>query len=106
MTVRLHVPVFGKDLRFTASRIRFYLIDGTGVPSLAPKGKSTCCKSHNAAAEPVILSCTDCDVYLLQVGYIDDPRGPIGLAGIVVLALTAILILEVMDFVTALKARP
>lgn len=42
----------------------------------------------------------------LQVGYIDDPRGPIGLAGIVVLALTAILILEVLDFVHALKARP
>lgn len=41
-----------------------------------------------------------------QVGYIDDPRGPIGLAGVVVLALTAILILEVLDFVNALKARP
>ncbi len=41
----------------------------------------------------------------LQVGYIDDPRGPLGLAGVVVLALTAILILEVLDFVAALKAR-
>ena len=40
-----------------------------------------------------------------QVGYIDDPRGPIGLAGIVVLALTAILILEVLDFADALKSR-
>ncbi|KAL3141644.1 hypothetical protein ABBQ32_004873 [Trebouxia sp. C0010 RCD-2024] len=40
-----------------------------------------------------------------QVGYIDDPRGPLGLAGVVVLALTAILILEVLDFVAALKAR-
>ena len=40
----------------------------------------------------------------LQVGYIDDPRGPLGLAGVVVLALTAILILEVLDFVAALKA--
>jgi len=38
------------------------------------------------------------------VGYIDDPRGPLGLAGVVVLALTAILILEVLDFVAALKA--
>ena len=41
----------------------------------------------------------------LQVGYIDDPRGPLGLAGVVVLALTAILILEVLDFVAALKAH-
>ena len=41
----------------------------------------------------------------LQVGYIDDPRGPLGLAGIVILALTAILILEVLDFANALKAR-
>lgn len=40
-----------------------------------------------------------------QVGYIDDPRGPLGLAGVVVLALTAILILEVLDFVDALKAH-
>lgn len=40
-----------------------------------------------------------------QVGYIDDPRGPLGLAGTVVLALTAILILEVLDFVDALKAH-
>ncbi|KAA6417636.1 MAG: vacuolar transport chaperone [Trebouxia sp. A1-2] len=40
-----------------------------------------------------------------QVGYIDDPRGPLGLAGVVVLALTAILILEVLDFVAALKAH-
>lgn len=50
------------------------------------------------------LALTPCAA--LKVGYIDDPRGPIGLAGIVVLALTAILILEVMDFVQALKARP
>ena len=42
---------------------------------------------------------------LVQVGYIDDPRGPLGLAGVVVLALTAILILEVLDFVDALKSR-
>ena len=41
----------------------------------------------------------------LQVGYIDDPRGPLGLAGVVILALTAILILEVLDFVAALKAH-
>lgn len=40
-----------------------------------------------------------------QVGYIDDPRGPLGLAGVVVLALTAILILEILDFVAALKAH-
>ena len=52
-----------------------------------------------------------CDVLLtifninLQVGYIDDPRGPLGLAGVVVLALTAILILEILDFVAALKAH-
>ena len=43
--------------------------------------------------------------FVTQVGYIDDPRGPIGLAGIVVLALTAILILEVLDFADALKSR-
>ncbi len=49
----------------------------------------------------VSSSLTNC----LQVGYIDDPRGPLGLAGVVVLALTAILILEVLDFVAALKAH-
>lgn len=47
----------------------------------------------------VVVTC------LVQVGYIDDPRGPLGLAGVVVLALTAILILEVLDFVDALKSH-
>ena len=48
-----------------------------------------------------LLTGGDC----LQVGYIDDPRGPLGLAGVVILALTAILILEVLDFVAALRAH-
>ena len=34
-----------------------------------------------------------------QVGYIDDRFGPLGLAGVVVLALTAILIISLVDFV-------
>lgn len=59
------------------------------------------------AACAVVVTCL-CEVCLgdgLQVGYIDDPRGPLGLAGVVILALTAILILEVLDFVAALKAH-
>ena len=52
-----------------------------------------------------MLQFADRSLGKLQVGYIDDPRGPLGLAGVVVLALTAILILEVLDFVAALKAR-
>jgi len=39
-----------------------------------------------------------------QVGYIDDRWGPLGLAGVVALALTAILIISIADFVDQLKA--
>ena len=35
---------------------------------------------------------------LVQVGYIDDRFGPLGLAAVVVLALTAILIISIVDF--------
>ncbi|CAL8471696.1 g11238 [Coccomyxa elongata] len=38
-----------------------------------------------------------------QVGYIDDRFGPLGLAAVVVLALTAILIISVIDFVEQMK---
>ena len=38
----------------------------------------------------------------MQVGYIDDRFGPLGLAAVVVLALTAILIISVVDFVEQL----
>jgi hypothetical protein len=42
-----------------------------------------------------------------QVGYIDDRFGPLGLAAVVVLALTAILIISVVDFVDQLhRDRP
>lgn len=37
------------------------------------------------------------------MGYIDDRWGPLGLAGMVVLALSAILIISVADFVDQLK---
>lgn len=43
------------------------------------------------------------EVYSLQVGYIDDRFGPLGLAGVVVLALTAILIISIVDFVDQLN---
>jgi uncharacterized membrane protein YidH (DUF202 family) len=38
-----------------------------------------------------------------QVGYIDDPRGPLGLAAVVITALSAILILSIVDFVDSMK---
>jgi len=70
---------------------------------------SHCCSArlsieHAQIAEVCRVLYT-CFNKFLQVGYIDDPRGPLGLAGVVVLALTAILILEVLDFVAALKAH-
>jgi hypothetical protein len=34
----------------------------------------------------------------MQVGYIDDRFGPLGLAGVVVLALSAILVISLVDF--------
>ena len=40
----------------------------------------------------------------MQVGYIDDRFGPMGLAAVVVLALTAILIISIVDFVEQLHA--
>ncbi|KAK9825865.1 hypothetical protein WJX81_006134 [Elliptochloris bilobata] len=40
-----------------------------------------------------------------SVGYIDDRWGPLGLAGVVALALTAILIISIADFVDQLKAQ-
>ena len=39
----------------------------------------------------------------MQVGYIDDRFGPLGLAAVVVLALTAILIISIVDFVEQMK---
>ena len=39
------------------------------------------------------------------MGYIDDRWGPLGLAGVVALALTAILILSIADFVEQLQAK-
>ena len=39
----------------------------------------------------------------VQVGYIDDRFGPLGLAGVVVLALTAILIISVVDFIEQMR---
>jgi hypothetical protein len=69
-----------------------------------------CCCSGGPSIEHAQLAevchvLSSCFNKCLQVGYIDDPRGPLGLAGVVVLALTAILILEVLDFVAALKAH-
>ncbi|KAK9918747.1 hypothetical protein WJX75_006519 [Coccomyxa subellipsoidea] len=40
-----------------------------------------------------------------QVGHIDDRFGPLGLAGVVVLALTAILIISIVDFVQQMQAK-
>ena len=40
----------------------------------------------------------------LQVGYIDDRFGPLGLATVVVLALTAILVLSLVDFAEQLRS--
>ena len=40
-----------------------------------------------------------------QVGYIDDRFGPLGLAAVVVLALTAILIISIVDFAEQLKRK-
>ena len=42
---------------------------------------------------------------LMQIGYIDDPRGPVGLSAVVITALTAILILSIVDFVETMKAQ-
>eukprot|EP00891_Asterochloris_glomerata_P008493 jgi/Astpho2/8493/e_gw1.00125.54.1_t len=42
---------------------------------------------------------------LVQIGYIDDPRGPLGLSAVVITALTAILILSIVDFVETMKAQ-
>ena len=39
------------------------------------------------------------------MGYIDDRFGPLGLAAAVVLALTAILIISIVDFAEQLKAK-
>ena len=35
---------------------------------------------------------------LMQIGYIDDRFGPLGLAAVVTLALTSIFIISVVDF--------
>ena len=40
---------------------------------------------------------------LPQVGYIDDRFGPLGLAIVVVLALTAIFIISIVDFILQLQ---
>ena len=40
----------------------------------------------------------------MQVGYIDDRFGPLGLAAVVVLALTAILIISIVDFAEQLHS--
>lgn len=39
------------------------------------------------------------------MGYIDDRFGPLGLAAVVVLALTAILIISIVDFAEQLKRK-
>lgn len=39
------------------------------------------------------------------MGYIDDRWGPLGLAGVVALALTAILIISIADFVDQLQTK-
>lgn len=39
----------------------------------------------------------------MQPGYIDDRLGPLGLAGVVVLALTAIFIISITDFILQLR---
>ena len=44
------------------------------------------------------------DPFVLQVGYIDDRFGPLGLAAAVVLALTAILIISIVDFAEQLHS--
>ena len=44
-------------------------------------------------------------VVTMQVGYIDDRFGPLGLAVVVVLALTAIFIISIADFVIQLRGR-
>ena len=41
----------------------------------------------------------------VQIGYIDDPRGPLGLSAVVITALTAILVLSIVDFVETMKAQ-
>ncbi len=41
----------------------------------------------------------------MQVGYIDDRFGPLGLAVVVVLAQTAILIISIVDFVSELGKK-
>ncbi|EIE21857.1 hypothetical protein COCSUDRAFT_47964 [Coccomyxa subellipsoidea C-169] len=40
-----------------------------------------------------------------QVGHIDDRFGPLGLAGVVVLALSAILIISIVDFVQQMQSK-
>ena len=45
------------------------------------------------------------NVGCMQPGYIDDRFGPLGLATVVVLALTAIFIVSVTDFVLEMKAH-
>lgn len=40
----------------------------------------------------------------MQVGYIDDRFGPLGLAAVVVLALTTILIISIVDFAEQLHS--
>ena len=39
-----------------------------------------------------------------QVGYIDDRFGPLGLAVVVTLALTAIFIISIADFIIQMRA--
>ncbi len=46
-----------------------------------------------------------CIRHAAQVGHIDDRFGPLGLAGVVVLALSAILIISIVDFVQQMQSK-
>ncbi len=59
----------------------------------------------DSAERSFVLDCAQFSTFLLQVGYIDDRFGPLGLAAVVVLALTAILIISIVDFAEQLHAE-
>lgn len=53
----------------------------------------------------VAVSCTGSihEAVSLQVGYIDDRFGPLGLAIVVVIALSAIFIISITDFILQIR---
>lgn len=68
--------------------------DSVGRSGLGGAENNSRSQSRHANAEMIV-----------QVGYIDDRFGPLGLAAVVVLALTAIFIISIADLVLQLRVN-